>query len=315
MSIPAPILNNQSLKGKDFLTLLDITSENLKELISTAVLLKKDRVQPLLKNKILGMIFEKSSTRTRVSFEAGMIQLGGSALFLSTKDLQLGRGESVADTARVLSSYLDAIMIRTYDQKMLEELAFHSSVPVINGLTDQFHPCQALADMMTIYEAKKTFSGIKAAYIGDGNNVAHSFMIACAKLGIDYSFAGPEGFFPDPEVVKEAQKEAKKTGAVIELTEDPKKAAAHADFIYTDVWTSMGQEEEAGKRHAIFTPYQINSELFSGAKTDSFFLHCLPAHRGEEVTAEIMDGSRSLVFQQAENRLHAQKALLTHLLQ
>lgn len=305
---------NDSLAGKDFLTLLDYSSDDIQVIIETAIELKKNPLQPILKGKILGMIFEKSSTRTRVSFEAGMIQLGGSALFLSTRDLQLGRGESISDTAKVLSSYLDAIMIRTFDQKVLEELADHASIPVINGLTDQFHPCQALADLMTIYESKKTFRGLKFAYIGDGNNVAHSLMIACSKMGIHFSFAGPEGYMPDEKITDASKREASLSGALIELGNSPEKAAENADVIYTDVWTSMGQEKEAENRIAAFKPYQVNKALFSSAKKDCIFLHCLPAHREEEVTAEIIDGSRSRVFEQAANRMHAQKALLKMLL-
>ncbi|MFY4774326.1 ornithine carbamoyltransferase [Metabacillus sp. RGM 3146] len=305
---------NNSFARKDFLTLLDYSADDIQTLIKTAIELKKNPLQPILKGKILGMIFEKSSTRTRVSFEAGMIQLGGSALFLSTRDLQLGRGESISDTAKVLSSYLDAIMIRTFDQKVLEELAEHSSIPVINGLTDQFHPCQALADLMTIYEWKNTFKGLKVAYIGDGNNVAQSLMIACSKMGIHFSFAGPEGYMPDEKITAAAQKEAVQSGSVIELVNSPEKAAENADVIYTDVWTSMGKEKEAENRIENFKPYQVNKALFALAKKDCIFLHCLPAHREEEVTAEIIDGSQSAVFQQAANRMHAQKALLKMLL-
>lgn len=306
------------LKGKDLLTLMDVTQEEILYLLESALELKKKHkngeIVSSLKGKTLGMIFEKSSTRTRVSFEAGMIQLGGNALFLNSKDLQIGRGETIADTAKVLSEFIDVIMIRTFEHEKVVELAKHASIPVINGLTDDFHPCQALADLLTIYEHKKSFKGLKAAYIGDGNNVAHSLMIACAKVGMDFTLACPEGYEPKEFVVKYAQETAKATGATITVCHDPVAAAKDADALYTDVWTSMGQEEESKERLAVFAPYQINEELVQYAKDDYLFLHCLPAHRGEEVTAEVIDGSRSFVFQQAGNRMHVQKALLQAIL-
>lgn len=303
-----------SFFGRDCLTLLDYTTEEILHIIHEGIEMKKNPIQPVLSGKILAMIFEKSSTRTRVSFEAGMQQLGGNALFLSSQDLQLGRGESIADTAKVLSGYVDAIMIRTFQHEKVEELARHASIPVINGLTDTYHPCQALADLMTILQLKKTFKGTKVAYIGDGNNVAHSLLIACAKVGMDAVIAHPEGYGPDPEVMKKIQQVCKQTGAAVTAVTNPAEAVQGADIVYSDVWTSMGQEEENEIRLAAFDGYQINSKLMAGAKADSSFLHCLPAHRGEEVTAEVIDGSQSAVFQQAENRLHVQKALLKEIL-
>lgn len=303
-----------ALLGKDCLTLLDYTTEEILHLVEEGIQMKKLPIQSILSGKILAMIFEKSSTRTRVSFEAGMQQLGGSALFLSSQDLQLGRGESIADTAKVLSGYVDAIMIRTFEHEKVEELALHASIPVINGLTDTFHPCQALADLMTILQLKKSFKGTKVAYVGDGNNVAHSLLIACAKVGMDAVIAHPEGYGPDHQVMEKIAEICKQTGAVITAVTNPQEAVHQADIVYSDVWTSMGQEKENEIRLSAFNAYQINEELMSFAKKDSHFLHCLPAHRGEEVTAEIIDGSQSAVFQQAENRLHVQKALLKELL-
>ncbi|MGD6792861.1 ornithine carbamoyltransferase [Metabacillus indicus] len=303
-----------SFFGRDCLTLLDYTTEEILHIIHEGIEMKKNPIQPVLSGKILAMIFEKSSTRTRVSFEAGMQQLGGNALFLSSQDLQLGRGESIADTAKVLSGYVDAIMIRTFEHEKVEELARHASIPVINGLTDTYHPCQALADLMTILQLKKTFKETKVAYIGDGNNVANSLLIACAKVGMDAVIAHPEGYGPDPEVMKNIQQVCKQTGAAVTAVTNPAEAVQGADIVYSDVWTSMGQEEENEIRLAAFEGYQINSKLMAGAKGDSSFLHCLPAHRGEEVTAEVIDGIQSAVFQQAENRLHVQKALLKEIL-
>ncbi|MFC3883704.1 ornithine carbamoyltransferase [Bacillus songklensis] len=306
------------LKGKNLLTLMDLSTNEIIYLLESALELKakhlNGEVVSSLKGKTLGMIFEKSSTRTRVSFEAGMLQLGGNALYLNGNDLQIGRGETIADTARVLSEFIDVIMIRTFEHEKVVELAKHASIPVINGLTDDFHPCQALADLLTVYEHKKAFKGLKMAYIGDGNNVAHSLMIACAKVGMDFTLACPKGYEPKEFVVKYAQEVAKVTGANITICHDPVAAAKDADALYTDVWTSMGQEEEAKERLAVFTPYQINEELVKQAKSDYLFLHCLPAHRGEEVTAEVIDGPRSFVFQQAGNRMHVQKALLQAIL-
>lgn len=301
---------------KDFLSLKDYSPGEILELLALAIELKKpeNKYLPLLQGKILGMIFEKSSTRTRVSFEAGMLQLGGSAIFLSTKDTQMGRGETIADTARVLSGYLDGIMIRTFDQTTVEELADTSSIPVINGLTDDYHPCQVLADLMTILEHFGTLKDKKMAYIGDGNNMVHSLMIGAAKVGMDISVATPAGYAPKAEMVALAQEIAAFTGAKIEITEDPKKAVTGCDIIYTDVWASMGQEQEALERIEHFKGFQVNEELASFANEDYIFMHCLPAHREEEVTADILEGPHSIVFQEAENRLHAQKALLVSLM-
>lgn len=303
-----------SLYGKDLLTLKDLSESDISALLTEAADLKQNKIQPIFQGKTLAMIFEKSSTRTRVSFEAGMAQLGGNALFLSQKDLQLGRGETVADTAKVLSGYVDAIMIRTFEHEKVEELAEHADIPVINGLTDKYHPCQALADLLTIKEIKGKLKGVKVAYIGDGNNVAHSLMVGCAKMGCDVSIASPKGY----EVLEEAANAAKEyagvSGSFITLTADPVEAVKGADVIYSDVFTSMGQEAETNERLTVFAPYQVNASLVKHAKPDYTFLHCLPAHREEEVTAEIIDGPNSAVFQQAENRLHVQKALLKAIL-
>lgn len=260
------------------------------------------------------MIFEKSSTRTRVSFETGIYQLGGMGIFLSTNDLQLGRGEPVADTAKVLSGYLDGIMIRTYSQAMVEELAENASIPVINGLTDVYHPCQVLADLQTIEEIKGGFNGVKLAFIGDGNNMANSLVLGAAIMGMHISIAAPEGYQPDAAIAKKATMIAATSGGKVDITADPLVAAENADVIYTDVWSSMGQESEASAREQAFESFQVNSKLLSLAEKDATFMHCLPAHRGEEVTTDVIDGKKSVVFQQAENRLHAQKALMTALM-
>ncbi|WP_445486667.1 ornithine carbamoyltransferase [Niallia sp. 03133] len=306
------------LKGKDLLTLADVSPEGILLLLEKAKEIKEAKLSGKeytpLKGKTLGMIFEKSSTRTRVSFEAGMVQLGGHALFLSSRDLQIGRGEPISDTAKVLSEYVDAIMIRTFSHDIITELAEHASIPVINGLTDLYHPCQALADLLTILEIKGTLKGHKLAYIGDGNNVVHSLLIACSKVGIDIAVATPVNYEPNKEVVALAEKFAKTSGSSILITTNPVEAVEKADVIYSDVWTSMGQEEENEQRLKDFQGFQINSELVKHAKDNYIFLHCLPAHREEEVTAEIIDGSNSAVFQQAGNRLHAQKALLVEIL-
>jgi ornithine carbamoyltransferase len=309
---------NIDIKGKDLLTLADLEPQEILTLLEKAVVLKektlKKQFDQPLKGKILGMIFDKSSTRTRVSFEVGMIQLGGSALYLNGHDLQLGRGETVADTAQVLSQYVDGIMIRTFSHKSVEELADYADIPVINGLTDLYHPCQALADLLTIYEKKGTLKGLKLAYIGDGNNVAHSLMIACTKVGMDVSIASPMGYFPDETITARCEDFARQSGANMVITESPQEAVNSADIIYTDVWTSMGQELENEQRLKDFHEYQVNEALLQAAKEDYLFMHCLPAHRGEEVTAEVIDGQHSVVFEQAGNRLHAQKALLVEIL-
>ncbi|QOR84966.1 ornithine carbamoyltransferase [Geobacillus stearothermophilus] len=307
-----------SLKGRDFLTLLDFSTEEIFDLLALATDLKAKQKAGVsytpLSGKTMAMIFEKPSTRTRVSFEVGMIQLGGQAMYLNGNDLQLGRGETIADTARVLSQYVDVIMIRTFAHQKVEELAEYASVPVINGLTDDDHPCQALADLLTIYEVKKTFQGVKLAYVGDGNNVANALLVAAAKVGMDVAIACPPGYEPKKEYVEAACRIGEQTGAAVTVTHDPLVAVAGADAIYTDVWTSMGQESESAERLQVFQPYQVNEELVKAAKPDYLFLHCLPAHRGEEVTAGVMDGPNSVVFEQAGNRLHAQKAILLSVL-
>ncbi|MED4202540.1 ornithine carbamoyltransferase [Neobacillus mesonae] len=307
------------LKQKDFLQLADFTSEEVHYLLETAQEMKAQQKQgiphPHLSGKVLGMIFEKSSTRTRVSFEVGMLQLGGHAIFLSSKDIQLGRGESISDTAKVLSRYVDGIMIRTFSHESVEELAEHATVPVINGLTDLQHPTQVLADLLTILEHKGKLSGLKLSYIGDGNNnMAHSLMEGAVKVGMDISIASPPGYLPNGNITETAIAAGKETGACVVITNDPVEAIKDADVVVTDVWTSMGQEEETAKRLKDFAAYQVNEELCQHAKADYLFLHCLPAHRGEEVTAEIIDGPHSVVFDEAENRLHAQKAILKILL-
>ncbi|MBU7007404.1 ornithine carbamoyltransferase [Phosphitispora fastidiosa] len=305
---------HSGLRGKDLLALYSLTREEIWAIMKVAQDLKtkqkKGEAHPILNGKTLGMIFTKSSTRTRVSFEVAMHQLGGYPLFLSGQELQLGRGETIADTAKVLSRYLDGIMIRTFAHSDVEELAKYASIPIINGLTDLNHPCQILADFQTILEHKGCLEGLKLAYVGDGNNVCHSLLNGCAKVGMHISAAVPEGYEPSQEIVRIARADAVETRAVIEITDDPFKAVKDADIVYTDVWASMGQEEEHAERLKIFEPYQVNEELVSVAKPDYLFMHCLPAHRGEEVSAGVIDGPNSVVFDEAENRLHAQKAVL-----
>ncbi|MDX8364463.1 ornithine carbamoyltransferase [Cytobacillus sp. IB215665] len=312
------VATNIQLKGMDLLTLSELNIDEIMYLLNTALYLKKasnsGKHSKVLEGQTLAMIFDKPSTRTRVSFEVGMTQLGGHALFLNSNDLQLGRGETIADTAKVLSQYADAIMIRTFAHSTVEELALHAKIPVINGLTDQFHPCQALADLLTVYETNKTFEGVKLVYVGDGNNVAHSLMIASAKVGLDCVIACPKGYEPESEIYKLASQFAKESGALIDISHDPHSAIDMADFVYTDVWASMGQEKEQAERLQVFQQFQVNENLVKKAKSNFKFLHCLPAHRGEEVTAEIIDGNHSVVFEQAANRLHVQKALLQEIL-
>ncbi|MGM7636770.1 ornithine carbamoyltransferase [Bacillus sp. Hm123] len=305
-----------NMYGLDFLKLMDFSSEEVAALIELADDMKKNKEKYFdsLKGQILGMIFEKHSTRTRVSFEAAMLQLGGNAMFLSSNDLQVGRGETIEDTGKVLSGYLDGIMIRTHSHSRIEALAEAASIPVINGLTDLYHPCQALADLLTVYEFKGGFKGNKMVYVGDGNNVAHSLMIASVMVGMDFTLTAPKGYEADPQVVQFAQEISEQTGAKLAFIENPLEAVQGADFIYTDVWTSMGQEEEAKERLQVFAPYQVNDELMAAANPDCKFMHCLPAHREEEVSASVMDGEKSVVFQQAENRMHAQKAVLYSLM-
>lgn len=304
-----------SLKGKSFLRLAEFQSSEILYLLNEALELKKLQKQgkphPHLSGKVLGMIFEKSSTRTRVSFEVGMLQLGGHAIFLSSKDIQLGRGETISDTAKVLSRYVDGIMVRTFAHESIEEFAKHATVPVINGLTDLHHPTQVMADLLTILEHKGKLAGLKLCYIGDGNNnMAHSLMEGAVKVGMHISVASPVGYEPNSEITAAVKKEAVNSKSTVELTNDPVQAIKQADIVVTDVWTSMGQEVEAAKRLEDFKSFQVNTELCKHAKSDFIFLHCLPAHRGEEVTAEIIDGPHSVVFDEAENRLHAQKAIM-----
>ena len=304
----------QNLKGKDLLSLHEITTEDLYAILDLAADLKAKQKagieHHLLKGKTLGMIFEKSSTRTRVSFETGMYQLGGQALFLSKNDLQIGRGEPIRDTARVLSRYLDGIMIRTFKHSTLEELAEYASVPVINALTDLLHPCQVLADLLTIKEHIGQHKGKKLAYIGDGNNMAHSLLYGCTKVGMDVAIASPQGYKPDETVVKNALAEAAVSGSVVTITDDVHEAAKGADVLYTDVWTSMGEEAEREQRLKDLAGYQINAALLAEANEGCIVMHCLPAHRGEEITEDVLEAQADVIFDEAENRLHAQKAVM-----
>jgi ornithine carbamoyltransferase len=304
-----------SMKGKSLVSLNDLTKEEIEEILKTSELLKlqlfRGQEHPLLKGKTLAMIFEKASTRTRVSFEVGMWQLGGSALYLSASDLQLGRGETIADTAQVLSRYVNGIMARVFAHQTILDLVQYSKVPVVNGLSDFSHPCQGLADLFTIYEKKGRLSGLKLAYVGDGNNVAHSLLYGCSKVGMGIVLGCPKGYEPDASVVSQAKKEAKRNGSQVQVTSDPKEAIKGADIIYTDVWASMGKEKEHDERVKVLKPYQVNPALVKGAKEDYIFMHCLPAHRGEEVTNEVANSKNSVIFDQAENRMHTQKALLT----
>ena len=302
------------LKGRDFLRVNDWDADELIQVLDLADRLKarqRERVAHThLEGRSLGMIFQKPSTRTRVSFEVGMFQLGGTALYLATGDLQLGRGETIKDTGVVLSRYLDGIMIRTFAQADVDELAAAAEIPVINGLTDDFHPCQALADVMTIRERLGGFDGVRVAYLGDGNNVCHSLMVACAKLGMDFVAATPEGYEPSDEVVGWARAAANVSGSSVELTHDPRAGAEGADVLYTDVWTSMGQDEERERRLADLAGFGIDDALVQLGSERVIVLHCLPAHYGEEITEEVLYGPRSAIWDQAENRLHAQKALM-----
>lgn len=303
------------LKGKDMLSIHDLSVDEVQEILALAKELKAKQKagvpHEILKGKTLGMIFEKSSTRTRVSFETGMYQLGGQALFLSNRDLQLGRGEPIRDTARVLSRYLDGIMIRTYGHDRVEVLAKWADIPVINALTDLLHPCQVLTDLLTIEEYKgKNLKGLKMAYVGDGNNMTNSFLYGCAKVGMTFVAATPEDYRPDETVVKNAFEDAKETGAELSLVTDPKEAVKDADIIVTDTWASMGQEAEHEARKKIFAPYQVNKELLKGADKRVIVMHCLPAYRGEEITEEVLEANANVIFDEAENRLHTQKAIM-----
>jgi ornithine carbamoyltransferase len=303
---------------KHLLRLSDYTEDEILQVLSLAVRLKKQLKEglrpPLLSGKVLAMIFTKSSTRTRVSFETGIYQLGGMGMFLSGSDIQLGRGEPISDTAQVLSRMADGVMIRTFAQSDVEDLAKYGAIPVINGLTDLLHPCQVLADLMTYYEYKGGFFG-KLAFIGDGNNVANSLLVGCAKLGLDITVACPKGLEPDAEVLALAKQAARQSGSTIVVAHDPKEAAENADAVYTDVWASMGQESGAQQKYKQFEGFQVDRELTALCKKDYIFLHCLPAHRGEEVAPEVIDGANSVIFDEAENRLHAQKAVMALLMQ
>jgi len=303
---------------KHFIDLNDVTLEEIEGLFTLAEKLKRERqqgiVHHLLKGKTLGMIFSKSSTRTRVSFEVGMYELGGYPMFLSSSDIQLGRGETIHDTAMVLSRYLNGIMIRTFNHSDVTDLAKYGTIPIINGLTDLMHPCQILADLFSVYERKGKLAGLKLAYVGDGNNVANSLLHGCSKTGMDIYVATPNGYGCDETIIEQAKHAAAKSGSKVVLTEDPYEAVKDADVVYTDTWVSMGQEAEKAMRIKIFSPYQVNSKLFSYAKEDAVFLHCLPAYRGLEVTEDIIDGPNSIVFEEAENRLHIQKAIMVTLM-
>ncbi len=304
------------MKLRHFLSIADLTPGDFLEMMNKIRDIKQnpERYANVLQGKVLGMIFQKPSTRTRVSFEVGMLQLGGHALFLSSRDIQLGRGETIADTARVLSRYVDGIMARVFDHSHLETLAQYAHIPVINGLSDLLHPCQALADMYTILERKGSFQKLTIAYVGDGNNVCHSLLLAVAVTGARLHIATPPGYEPDEKILDKAKTFEAETGGSHYLTHDPVQAVRGADVVYTDVWASMGQESEREERLRIFQPYQVNAELMRHARPDAIFLHCLPAHRGEEVTDDVIDSEQSAVWDQAENRLHAQKALLVELL-
>ncbi len=299
------------MSTRHFLTLLDYSPDELRALLARAIelkkLLKSGQNPTPLQNKTLAMIFEKSSTRTRVSFETGMVQLGGHALFLSPRDTQFGRGEPIEDSARVLSRMVDGVMIRTFEHENVEKFAAHSSVPVINGLTDLVHPCQLLADMQTWFEHRGDIKGATVAWIGDGNNMCHSYMNAAMQLDFQLNIACPETYSPHPKFVTQTKSKTM-------VTHEASEAVKNADLVVTDVWASMGQEEEQLERQKVFQNFQVNKELLSLANKDALFMHCLPAHRGEEVTAEVIDGPQSVVWDEAENRLHAQKALMENLL-
>jgi len=304
----------QHLKGRDFTRIGSWSSDELKTVLDVADTLKEAQQarepHELLPGRTLGMIFQKPSTRTRVSFEVGIAQLGGHGLYLAANDLQLGRGETIRDTGTVLSRYLDAIMIRTFEQDDVEQLAEAADIPVINGLTDYAHPCQALADLMTIREKLGRLSGARLAYLGDGNNVCVSLMVGAARFGMRFVAATPPGYEPDSTAVTAARRAAVQMGGTVELVSDPRQAAREADAVYTDVWTSMGQEDEAEKRRNDLADYRIDSDLLQLAADDAIVLHCLPAHYGEEITEDVLYGPQSAVWDQAENRLHAQKALM-----
>lgn len=309
---------NTLCTSKDLLRMDSLSKNEILDILNLADQLKYEKKHGiehhLLKGKSLGMIFEKSSTRTRVSFEVGMYELGGNPLFLSSKDLQIGRGEPIQDTARVLSRYLDGIMIRTFSQDDVETLAKYSSIPIINGLTDDEHPCQVLADLMTIREKKLILEGLKVAFIGDGNNMCNSLLVGCLTLGMHVAIANPKGYKPPEYYINKGYELANLKGLTFEITADPKVAVKNADVVITDVWASMGQEEESEKRINDFAGYQVNKDLMSLANADALVLHCLPAHREEEITEEILEAHADEIFEEAENRLHAQKAILVKLM-
>lgn len=306
------------LRHKDLLSIHDLTIGEVATILDVAKKLKKMQKNGIpheyCKGKTLAMLFSKASTRTRVSFETGFHQLGGHAIYLSDKDSQIGRGEPIRDTARVLSRMVDGIMIRTFSHASVEELARYASIPVINGLTDLLHPCQALTDLLTIQEHQKVLKGRKLVYVGDGNNMAHSLMYACAKVGMHMVCASPKGYQPDPAVVKAAQEDARSAGCTVTVEEDIFKAARGADVLYADVWTSMGEEAEREERMQALHEYQINGELLKAARDGAIVMHCLPAHRGEEITEEVLEGPQSVVWDEAENRLHTQKAIMALLM-
>jgi len=303
---------------KDLISVNDLNNTQIIDIMKHTKSLKRQLKEGLqhhlLQGRTLGMIFTKSSTRTRVSFEVGMYQLGGQAIFLTSNDIQLGRGETIRDTAEVLSRYLDCIMIRTFNHSDVLELAEYASIPVINGLTDLLHPCQILADLFTIYEVKDELKGLKLAYLGDGNNVANSLLLGCSKVGMDITVASPPGYECDKDIISMAIENSKTSDTKVILSKDPKEAASGADVIYTDTWISMGMEEEKENRLDIFLPYQVNKSIFNLAKKDAMFLHCLPAYRGYEVSEEIIDGENSYVLDEAENRMHVQKSIMVMLM-
>jgi ornithine carbamoyltransferase len=306
------------VQGNDFLGVADITDPRLTAVLERAARLKHDRrvgrPHALLPGRVVALVFQKPSLRTRVSFEVGMSQLGGRALYLSPGEIGLGEREDAVDAARVLSRMVDAIVARTFAHRDVETLAQHASVPVVNGLSDLEHPCQALADLQTVAEQAGRLAGVTLAYVGDGNNVAHSLMLAAPPVGLNLRVATPRGFRPAPEITRQAEQRAREAGTELRITDDPYAAVRGADFIYTDTWFSMGQEAEAATRRPIFGPYQVNAELLRAAGPDVKVMHCLPAHRGEEITDEVLDGRACIAYDQAENRLHAQKALLVELL-
>jgi ornithine carbamoyltransferase len=303
-----------NMKGKSLISINDLSLEEIYQIFELSKNLKEKVItgQPhrVLEGKTLGMIFAKPSTRTRISFEVGIYQLGGIGLYFNQNDLQLKKSENISDTAKVLSRYLSGIMIRTFDHQDVVDLAKYGSIPIINGLTDLLHPCQVLTDLFTILEKKRELCGLKLAYVGDGNNMAHSLLHGCSKVGMDITIASPSGYKPDSEIVKNSEANAKYMGSKIEILDNPVDAVKNADIIYTDVWASMGQEKESDERKKKFAEYQVNPGLVKNAKDDYLFMHCLPAHRGDEVVNEVADSANSVIFDEAENRLHVQKAIM-----